>query len=308
MFRSLLLAICMLLFSHAYSQDSLIVFPANEQLNQFLSVRDFCISKNSDQAFFTVQSPDESISQIAAMSLIDGTWSKPELMDFNDANRYLEPFLSDDGTRLYFVSDRPQNEKKTGEKNFDIWYVERSSVGNSWSEPKNLGKPVNSDNNEFYPTLSKNGNLYFTMDIPNSGRKDDIYFCKWNGKKYEDPVLLSDSINSTGYEFNAFISPEENFLLYTKYNAENGFGSGDLYIARKDQKGNWTKAENLGNTINSKYMEYCPFYDQNSQTLYFTSKRNSLESKDFQTLEEFEQYLESGENGLSKIYGVKVKL
>ncbi len=309
MFRSLLFVIYSLSFSYTYSQDSLIVFPANEQLNQFLSVRDFCVSKNSDQAFFTVQSPDESISQIAAMSLIDGTWSKPELLAFNDANRYLEPFLSDDGARLYFVSDRPSSEKKTAEKNFDIWYVEREVVNsNQWSNPINLGKPVNSDNNEFYPTLSANGNLYFTMDVPNSGRKDDIYFSKWNGKKHETPVLLNDSINSTGYEFNAFISRDESFLLYTKYNAENGFGSGDLYIARKDQKGNWTKAENLGGIINSKYMEYCPFYDQNSQTLYFTSKRNSLESKDFQTLEEFEKYLEAGENGLSKIYGVKIKL
>jgi hypothetical protein len=295
------------LFSNAYSQDSLVVSPFNEQLNQFLSVRDLSISKTGNEAYFTVQSPDESISQIATMRLKDGVWSKPELMTFNDENKYLEPFMSIDMLRLYFVSDRPQNEKKTSEKNFDIWYVERSFVDNSWSEPKNLGKPVNSDNNEFYPTLSANGNLYFTMDIPNSGRKDDIYYSKWNGKKHEDPVLLSDSVNSTGYEFNAFISNDESFLLYTKYNAENGFGSGDLYIARKDQKGNWTKAENLGNTINSKFMEYCPFYDQNSQTLYFTSKRNSLESKHFQTLEEFEKYLESGENGLSKIYGVKVK-
>lgn len=55
-------------------------------------------------------------------------------------------------------------------------------------------------------------------------------------------------------------------------------------------------------------MEYCPFYEQNSETLYFTSKRNSLESKDFQTLEEFEKFLESGENGLSKIYEVRIKL
>jgi len=306
MFRFLFLS---LLFSNGtFAQDSLLVFSFNEQLNQFLSVRDLCISTNGTEAFFTVQSPDENISKIAMMHMIDGVWSKPELLPFNDENRYLEPFLSDDGTRLYFVSDRPSDSQKSTEKNFDIWYVERNNVETkTWSEPKNLGKPVNSANNEFYPTLSQNGNLYFTMDVPNSGRKDDIYCCKWNGKKYESPVLLSDSINSKGYEFNAFISSDESFLLYTKYNAEGGFGSGDLYISRKDTKGYWTKSVNLGNTINSKFMEYCPFYDENTQTLYFTSKRNSLEAKDFKTLEEFEQYLESGENGLSKIYGVKMK-
>lgn len=297
-----------LMFSDfAFSQDSLKVFPINAQLNQFLSVRDFCISKNGEEVFFTVQSPDENISRIAVIQVIDGVWLKPELLAFNDENRYLEPFLSDDGLRLYFVSDRPNGEKNE-ERNFDIWYVERSDrSATTWSEPKNLGKPVNSKNNEFYPTLSSNGNLYFTMDVPDSGRKDDIYFCKWNGKKYEEPVLLSDSINSKGYEFNAFISKDEQFLLYTKYNAEGGYGSGDLYIARKDAKGNWTKAVNLGNTINSKFMEYCPFYDQTTQTLYFTSKRNSIEAKDFKTLEEFEKYLESGENGLSKGYKVRIE-
>ncbi len=297
----------LLISNYSFSQDSLIVSSFNEQLNQFLSVRDLCISKNGTEAFFTVQSPDESISKIAMMYMVDGVWSKPELLPFNDENRYLEPFLSDDNRRLYFVSDRPSNNKKAEEKNFDIWYVDREVLNsNQWDNPVNLGKPVNSKNNEFYPTLSKNGNLYFTMDIPDSGRKDDIYFCKWNGKKYDEPVLLNDSINSKGYEFNAFISSDESFLLYTKYNAEGGYGSGDLYIARKDEKGNWKKAVNLGNTINSKFIEYCPFYDEKTQTLYFTSKRNSLEAKDFKTLEEFELYLEASENGLSKIYGVKI--
>lgn len=299
----------LLVFQCSFAQDSLKVLPFSSQLDQFISVRDLSISKNGREVFFTVQSPDESISHIATMRLWNGKWSEPELLPFNDESNYLEPFWTDNGSRLYFVSDRPSGETETAEQNFDIWYSYRDELkDNQWSEPINIGAPVNSANNEFYPTLSKNKNLYFTMDVPDSGRKDDIYFCKWNGKKYEDPVLLNDSINSTGFEFNAFISRDESFLLYTKYNAADSYGSGDLYIARKDKQGNWTKAENLGNVINSKFMEYCPFYDENTQTLYFTSKRNSLESKDFKTIAEFEQYLESSANGMSKIYGVKVKL
>lgn len=292
----------------SFAQDSLEVSLFEKSLNRFLNVRDFCLSKDGTEAYFTIQSPDGSISQLATIWKKDNAWSEPELVTFCDENSYMEPFLSDDGLRLYFASDRPRKDSKNTAKNFDIWYVERETNLVKWSEPINIGKTVNSDNNEFYPTLSKNNNLYFTMDVPMGKGKDDIYFCAWNGKKHASPVLLNDNINSSGYEFNAFISNDEGFLLYTKYNAEGGYGSGDLYIARKDTNGAWMKAENLGAIINTKYMEYCPFYDEKTQTLYFTSKRNLLQSKDFKNIDEFQEYVNQNENGLSKIYQMKIVL
>lgn len=279
----------------------------DKKLNEFLNVRDFCISEKGNEAFFTIQSLDGKISQIAFITKENKEWSEPELMNFCDENMYLEPFLTYDGKRLFFVSDRPNNSSKDGKKNFDIWYVERKNPKEKWSEPINLGSPVNSELDEFYPTLSENGNLYFTLDSPNGMGKDDIYFSQWNGKNYTNPVLLNDKINSDGYEFNAFISKDENFLLYTKYNAEGGLGSGDLYISKKDSEGNWQQAENLGNTINTVSMEYCPFYDEKTNTLYFTSRRNKLSPKNFKNITEFQEYLNS-ENGLSKIYKVRIQL
>lgn len=299
---------CILFIScFSFAQDSLSVSLFDKSLNQFLNVRDFCISKDGTEAFFTVQSPDGTISQLARIRKTKNEWTEPELLPFCDENSYMEAFLSDDGLRLYFASDRPEKGTKVTEKNFDIWYVERKSNPDPWSEPINLGKSVNSENNEFYPTLSKNNNLYFTMDATTGKGKDDIYFCTWNGKKYASPVLLNDNINSSGYEFNAFISSDEHFLLYTKYNTPDGNGSGDLYIAKKDATGTWQKAENLGAIINSKYMEYCPFYDEKTETLYFTSKRVEIGTKAFKNLAEFQEYVNLGANGLSKIYQVKIK-
>lgn len=298
----------------SYSQDSLVVTLFDKGLNQFLNVRDFCISKDGTEAFFTVQSPDGAISQLARIRKANNSWSDAELLAFCDENSYMEPFLSDDGLRLYFASNKPQkdlknarNAEKNSLKDFDIWYAERKSNSDPWSDPINLDLTVNSENDEFYPTLSKNNNLYFTMISPNGKGKDDIYFCAWDGKKYASPVLLNDNINSAGYEFNAFISNDEQFLLYTKYNADGGFGSGDLYIAKKDPNGAWQKAENLGSVINTKYMEYCPFYDEKTQTLYFTSRRVNIEPKDFKSMDEFQSYVNQNANGLSKIYQVKIK-
>ena len=109
-------------------------------------------------------------------------------------------------------------------KDYDIWYVERNNTIENWTKPINLGAPVNSSLDEFYPTLTENNQLYFTMESPIGLGKDDIYFCELNGNEYLKPQLLSNKINSEGYEFNAFISKDESFLLFTKYNASSTNG------------------------------------------------------------------------------------
>ncbi len=300
-----LLALFLFLSGFLSAQEP-VVSLFDKALNQFLNVRDLCISDNADEAFFSIQSMDGKISQIAFITKENEVWSAPVLMSFCDENMYMEPFLTYDGKRLFFVSDRPNHSSKEGKKNFDIWYVERKSQKDNWSEPINLGSPINTELDEFYPSVSLNGNLYFTLEAPNGMGKDDIYRSQWDGKNYLPPTLLDDSINSDGYEFNAFISKDESFLLYTKYNAAGGFGSGDLYLSKKDEQGNWQPAENLGNIINTVAMEYCPFYDEKTKTLYFTSRRNKLSPKSFNTITELQEYLNS-ENGLSKIYKVQIQ-
>lgn len=284
-----------------FAQVSLV----HEELNKFQNLRDFSLTQALDEVFFTIQSPNQEISQIVCVK--NGKWSSPELLSFCDAYSYMEPFISYDGKRLYFASDRPKNDSIKSKGDFDIWFVERKNRHTAWSKPINAGSKVNSVNNEFYPTLSINNNLYFTMDAASGLGKDDIYYCHWDGKEYAKPVLLSTSINSEGYEFNAFVSKEETFLLYTKYNAKDGLGSGDLYISYR-KEGEWTPATNMGSLINTKYMEYCPFYDSQSNTLYFTSKRDQLTPQKFMNFEDLHKYISVGENGLSKIYKYKIKL
>jgi hypothetical protein len=294
--------------SSIIAQDGNEVFQFSSSLNQYLNVRDLSISTNGNEAFFTIQSPFQEISQIAYIKKESNEWSKPELMPFSDSFMYLEPFLSVDGKRLFFVSDRPINDSIKVKKDFDIWYVERKNQDEKWSEPKNIGKPVNSDLDEFYPSVSVNDNLYFTMASPNGLGKDDIYFCKWDNGKYLSPVLLNENINSPGYEFNAYISKKEDFMLFTKYNEKDGYGSGDLYISKKDANGIWGTAKNMGKPINTKYMEYCPFYDEKNEMLYFTSKRNDITPRAFKNILDLQLYISESNNGLSKIYATKFKI
>jgi hypothetical protein len=281
--------------------------PANDKLNSFFNERDFCISDDNGEAYFTIQSPFQEVSQIAFMKKKAGIWSEPQLVSFSGKYSDMEPFLSPDQTRLYFASNRPLPNAADTAKDYDIWYVERKNSHTTWSAPVNMGSPVNSENSEFYPSVSLNNNLFFTSETSKGLGKDDIFFCKWTGDSYATPVLLDTNINSSGYEFNAFVSRKEDILIYTKYNSADGLGSGDLYISIKDDKGNWTKAKNFGEPINTKFMEYCPFYDEKNGIMYFTSKRNSIKPKKFNDLSDLNKTITNSENGLSKIYKVHIK-
>ncbi|QDP86133.1 hypothetical protein FNJ88_11455 [Chryseobacterium sp. SNU WT5] len=306
MLKSILIVSLTIIFGLLSAQN--VIVPFNKKLSQFHNVRDFSISKDGDEAFFTIHSPNAEISQLAFIKKENNEWSEPELLPFCDSFMYLEPFLSGDGTRLFFVSDRPLDAINDQKKDFDIWYVERNNKNDVWSGPKNIGKPINSHLDEFYPSVSDNNNLYFTVDSPNGVGKDDIYFSKWEKGAYLKPVLLNENINSKGYEFNAFISKKEDFIIFTKYNEEGGQGSGDLYISKRNTNGDWEKATNLGVPINTKYMEYCPFYDEENQILYFTSKRQNLPSRKFKNISDLKNYIQENANGLSKIYMVNLKI
>jgi hypothetical protein len=133
---------------------------------------------------------------------------------------------------------------------------------------------------------------------------------RWDGKKYELPVNLGGQINSPGYEFNAYVNPAETILLFTAYNRADGFGSGDLYISRKNSEGEWGSAENLGPEINSDKMDYCPFYDEKKAILYFTSRRSALKPDEAikRTFEELEEKINQYENGLSRLYQINIEL
>lgn len=274
------------------------------------NVRDFTLSRTGTEAYFTVLSPQEEISAIVVTKKEKGTWSEPVFASFSGKYRDLEPFLSPDGLKLYFASNRPLGDNNDKTKDFDIWMVERKALDSVWSEPQNLKFPVNTLSDEFFPTVANNGNLYMTSNRTGSKGKDDIFSCEWNGNSYKEPVSLAPAINTSGYEFNAFISPDESFMIFSGYQREDGLGSGDLYISFKNPNTGWSQAVNLGDKYNSAQMDYCPFYDVQNDLLYFTSKRSfsEFELDSFKSFEDFLSKVNSYKNGLSRIYYLPLKI
>ena len=305
--KKILVILVLLIVPLGFSQQASTVQPeAADIIMQFPNVRDFTISPSLNEAYFTAQSILSEISVIIKIEKQMGEWAEPKIVPFSGKYRDMEPFLSPDGLRLFFASDRPLYDSIDKPKDFDIWYVERNDNNSNWSIPINIGSPINTDQDEFYPSLSNNHNLYFTCDFQNSKNKDDIYFSKRENGKYLPPVALNDSINSEGYEFNSFIAPDESYIIFTGYNREDGLGSGDLYISYKIADDKWSKAKNMGAEINSDKMDFCPFVDANSNTLFFTSKRSQLNEnpQSFTSAKDLLGAINKYENGSSRIYKV----
>lgn len=288
-------------FFIGFSQEKVIPF-APEIITKHQNVRDFTINSTEDEAYFTLQSPLGEISAIVCIKKNNNRWSQPEIVNFSGTFHDLEPFLSPNELTLYFASNRPIDSKDTN-KDYDIWYVKRAHKKAPWSKPMNMGTIINSEHNEFYPSVSNSKNLYFTSDRPNSKGKDDIFISKWNNDTYSTPTSLSESINTSGYEFNAYIAPDESFLLFSGYKRKDGLGSGDLYISYNNNN-IWSKAKNL--TYNSKYMDYCPYVNIHTKTLYFTSKRSTINVPEngFKNIVELTSEMNKFQNGLSRIYHV----
>ena len=237
-----------------------------------INERDFALSPDGNEIFYTISTPRSTFQTIVySKKISNGNWSTPEVASFAGEYSDLEPVFDHGGHTLYFSSNRPLN--GTEPKDFDVWKVTRTA--NGWSKPENLGAVVNTEADEFYPSVAHNGNIYFTAAYSGGPGREDIYVSEFKNNQYQKPIALDTMVNSKFYEFNAFVDPNEQYVLFTSYGRKDDAGGGDLYMATKDSNGKWMAARNLKD-LNSKQLDYCPFVSPDGKALFFTSERHQL--------------------------------
>ena len=119
----------------------------------------------------------------------DGTWSEPKSLGKKinlSKNDEMTPYLASDGVTLYFSSDRPG-----GLGDNDIWMTKRLDKSwQKWSEPVNLGSPINTSDWDAFFTLDAGGEYaYLTSGLDTYG-ESDIVRVKLLEREKPDPVVL----------------------------------------------------------------------------------------------------------------------
>jgi Tol biopolymer transport system component len=230
-----------------------------------------------------------------------GRWSEPQVSPFSGQYNDFDPFISPDGSRLYYSSNRPV-EGQQPKRDFDIWVLDRTASG--WSAPRRLDAPVNTEADEYYPSVSATGAIYFSSSREGGKGRLDVYRASWNGTSYPAVENLGDPINGTFSDGDPYISPDENTLIFVSYDRPDGQGSGDLYISRR-VNGAWTTAVNLGPGINSPALEFCPIASPDGKTFFFTSERATpLPPNRPVTYREFVSRIRSAGNGFGDVYQI----
>ncbi len=183
----------------------------------------------------------------------------------------VDMFMSRDGQRLYFCSNRALDGKGAAKADTDIWVATRAA--NGWSEPVNLGDAVNSGENDYYPTFTARGDLYFSSPRAGGVGGNDIYRSRLADGTLGRAENLGPPINTDKWEFDPFIAPDESYIIFAS-NRPGSLGGSDLYISVRKPDGSWAEPVNMGEPINSAGPEYTPMLSPDGTYLFFTSGRN----------------------------------
>lgn len=182
------------------------------------------------------------------------------------------PVISADQRMVIFTTRRPGN---TGGKIDsrdqmyfeDIYYSVMNDSG-EWSKALPLGQNINTAGHEATIGMSADGQqLLIYKDDQGDG---NIYLSYQQGDSWGTPAKLTDNVNSKSWEPSATITPDGN-TLYFSSNREGGMGGTDIYRSVRLPNGEWSKPQNVGAPINTKYDEDAPSILADGLTLYYAS-------------------------------------
>jgi hypothetical protein len=114
----------------------------------------------------------------------DGKWKTPKNAGdvINTAGDEMSPFIHFDGRTLYFSSNG-----RTGMGGFDI-YFSRMKEDTTWTEPVNLGYPINTSADEMGLIIDASGQQGFYSTIRDKTNGKDIFYFNLYDSIKPDPV------------------------------------------------------------------------------------------------------------------------
>lgn len=236
---------------------------------------------NGKQVYFTRKkgtwgSKNNEKSTIYTSDFSKGKWTSPIIAPFSGKHDDSDVFISPDGQKLFFTSNRPVNGNE--KKDSDIWMLFKTSTG--WSRPIHLGNTINSPKNEYSPVNSLNGNLYFASERDGGLGQGDLYVSRFKMGEYTSPKPLGKPINTPKGEWNICIDPHEQYIIFeASERPENLSPAGDLYISYK--KGTlWETPIHLS-AINTKGSDLYAHISPNGQYLFYASVKNKQQADIF---------------------------
>lgn len=171
-------------------------------------------------------------------------------------------FTADDGSAIYFASDRPGGYGGTD------MYVSKKLPTGEWSPAFNLGINVNTEYNEFFPMLSKDGKtLYFSSEGHNSMGGFDIFKSEWSEKDtmWAKPVNIGYPINTPDDDMEICFNGAGTEAYISSFR-KGSFGELDIYSVT------FNDAEANASVIKGKVFKMIPIDYNDYMTFHWYEK------------------------------------
>lgn len=183
------------------------------------------ISEDGKSIYFTrVDKKEQGKSYTNRLKVYSATldgkkWKNVTPLPFNSTSYSVaHPWISEDGKQLFFASDMPG-----GQGGMDLYVSTKN--GEEWSKPINLGKGINTPENEVFPYYRK-GMLYFSSDGLSGYGGLDVFMVK-EDDLWQNPENLKSPLNSPKDDFGIFYKDDESG--YFSSDREGGMGGDDIY-------------------------------------------------------------------------------
>jgi len=185
------------------------------------------------------------------------------------------PVLSSDGSTLVFCMGQnnlfpPDFNLANNNEHYNLDEIYYSLKTNGkWSKPENIMIDLKAKELTLPVSISDDGTtLYLVRDDNDNG---NIYVSKRVDGKWQQMKRMNHKINTSRWETHADICNKGQTLYFTS-EKPGGFGGLDIYKTSIGKKGEWTKPENLGPTINTRFDEETPYFDDTKKVLFFSSQ------------------------------------
>lgn len=241
MLRNIFLSIIWMLFVITAQASPVIWTPSSISTEAYESSPSF--TPDGREMFFMRADKQFQGYQLLWSKCESDGWSTPVRPPFAMPLPVLEgdPFVTEDGKRIYFISSRYGAVQGRGNEDLDIWYVDRLDSGNWSASAKRLDEPVNSTESELLPRLSHDGTLYFGSSRAGGKGGSDIYTAKqmangtWN-------VVAVGELNTAMNEYEVDVTADGKVLVLV---ADRGDKS-HLYLhTRSDLHSQWKEQHRL---------------------------------------------------------------
>ena len=210
----------------------------------------------------------------------------------NSPDREDKPLITADGTMMFFNSSRRGDrqwasfKRRLNRYDDDIYVSTRFPYRTDqeiWSDPVNLGSPINSSNDEEIAAISPDGQSAYFTSLKDGWEKDGgpYYRSFLKGATWTEPAGLGGGIarffvdrqdHSANFRvYGASISPDGN-AFYFATTLHSFSGEQEIWVSHL-RNGEWGYPENLGPIINSAGGSCAPFIAADGKTLFFASNR-----------------------------------